>query len=142
MGKLVDPGVEIAMSSFAQAALTGPRLNSSSYSIFMIAAFAALIYDLDGAAHAAQVFDFGDGLADVFTLSTASDAKGQAAVAAPSFPTFDGTPATAVYDGAFAFEFAQGDTIARDGSELHVGYVDAEDNGNDRGNIFSRFRDL
>jgi hypothetical protein len=33
-----------------------------------------------------------------------------------------------VYDGAFAFEFAQGDTIARDGSELHVG------GGSNRGN--------
>ena len=100
----------------------------------MIAAFAALIYELDGAAHAAQAFDFGDGLADVFTSSAASDAKGLAAVAAPSFANFDGTPATAVYDGAFAFEFAQGDTIARDGSELHVGDADAEDSGSDRAN--------
>ena len=100
----------------------------------MIAAFAALIYELDGAAHAAQAFDFGDGLADVFTSSTASDAKGLAAVAAPGFANFDGTPATAVYDGAFAFEFAQGDTIARDGSELHVGNAHAEDSGSDRAN--------
>ena len=102
----------------------------------MIAAFGALIYELDGAAHAAQAFDFGDGLADVFTSSTASDAKGLAAVAAPSFANFDGTasPATAVYDGAFAFEFAQGDTIARDGSELHVGDADVDDSGSDRGN--------
>jgi hypothetical protein len=102
----------------------------------MIAAFGALIYELDGAAHAAQAFDFGDGPADVFTSSTASDAKGLAAVAAPSFANFNGTasPATAVYDGAFAFKFAQGDTIARDGSELHVGDGDAENSGSDRGN--------
>ena len=121
------PVVEIAASSFAQAALNAPRPSSSSYSTFMIAAFGALIYELDGAAHAAQAFDFGDGLADVFTSSTASDAKELAAVAAPSFANFDGTasPATAVYDGAFAFEFAQGDTIARDGSELHVGNAHA-----------------
>jgi hypothetical protein len=39
-----------------------------------------------------------------------------------------------VYDGAFAFEFAQGDTITRDHSELHVGDADAEDNGSDRAN--------
>jgi hypothetical protein len=89
-----------------------------------------LIYELDGAAHAAQAFDFGDGSADVSTSSTASDATDLAAVAAPNFASFDGTasPATAVYDGAFAFEFAQGDTIARDGSELHVG------GGSNRGN--------
>ena len=124
----------MAASSFAQAALNAPRPSSSSYSIFMIAAFGALIYELDRTAHAAQAFDFGDGLADVFTSSPASDAKGLAAVAAPSFANFDGTPATAVYDGAFAFEFAQGDTITRDHSELHVGDADAEDNGSDRAN--------
>ena len=132
IGKLVDPGGEMAASSFAQAALNAPRPSSSSYSIFTIAAFGALIYELDRTAHAAQAFDFGDGLADVFTSSPASDAKGLAAVAAPSFANFDGTPATAVYDGAFAFEFAQGDTITRDHSELHVGDADAEDNGSDR----------
>ena len=134
IGKLVDPGGEMAASSFAQAALNAPRPSSSSYSIFTIAAFGALIYELDRTAHAAQAFDFGDGLADVFTSSPASDAKGLAAVAAPSFANFDGTPATAVYDGAFAFEFAQGDTITRDHSELHVGDADAEDNGSDRAN--------
>jgi len=134
IGKLVDPGGEMAASSFAQAALNAPRPSSSSYSIFTIAAFGALIYELDRTAHAAQAFDFGDGLADVFTSSSASDAKGLAAVAAPSFANFDGTPATAVYDGAFAFEFAQGDTITRDRSELHVGDADAEDNGSDRAN--------
>ena len=134
-GKLHDAGVEIAAGSFAQAALNAPRPSSSSYSTFMIAAFGALIYELDGAAHAAQAFDFGDGLADVFTSSTASDAKGLAAVAAPSFANFDGTasPATAVYDEAFAFEFAQGDTIARDDSELHVG-MPTGGYGSDRGN--------
>ncbi len=110
------------------------RPSSSSYSIFTIAAFGALIYELDRTAHAAQAFEFGDGLADVFTSSPASDAKGLAAVAAPSFANFDGTPATAVYDGAFAFEFSQGDTITRDHSELHVGDADAEDNGSDRAN--------
>jgi hypothetical protein len=135
-GKPVDPGVEIAAGSFAKAALNAPRPSSSSYSTFMIAAFGALIYELDGAAHAAQAFDFGDGLADVFSSSTASDAKGLAAAAAPSFANFEGTasPATAVYDGAFAFEFAQGDKIARDGSELHVGDADAEHSGSERGN--------
>jgi DNA-binding NarL/FixJ family response regulator len=135
IGKLVDPGGEMAASSFAQAALNAPRPSSSSSSIFTIAAFGALIYELDRTAHAAQAFDFGDGLADVFfTSSPASDAKGLAAVAAPSFANFDGTPATAVYDGAFAFEFAQGDTITRDHSELHVGDAEAEDNGSDRTN--------
>jgi DNA-binding NarL/FixJ family response regulator len=138
-GKLVDPGVEIAAGSFAQAALNAPRPSSSSYSTFMIAAFGALIYELDGAAHAAQAFDFGDGLADVFTSSTASEAKGLAAVAAPSFANFDGTASpAAVYDGAFPFEFAQGDTIARDDSELHVGNGDAEDSGSDRGNTIAQ----
>ncbi|HWL73137.1 MAG TPA: response regulator transcription factor, partial [Burkholderiaceae bacterium] len=68
-GKLVDPGVEIAAGSFAQAALNAPRRSSSSYSTFMVAAFGALIYELDRTAHAAQAFDFGDGLADVFTSS-------------------------------------------------------------------------
>jgi DNA-binding NarL/FixJ family response regulator len=131
-----DPGVEIAAGSFAQAALNAPSSSSSSYSTFMIAAFAALIYELDGAAHAAQAFDFGDGLADVFSSSTASDANGPAAAAAASFANFGGaaSPATAVYDGAFAFEFAQGDTIARDSSELHVGDAHAEHSGSDRGN--------
>ena len=133
-GKLVDPGGEMAASSFAQAAFNAPRPSSSSYSIFMIAAFGALIYELDRTAHAAQAFDFGDGLADVFTSSPASDAKGLTGVAASSFANFDGTPATAVYDGAFAFEFAQGDTITSNHSELHVGDADAEDNGSDQAN--------
>jgi DNA-binding NarL/FixJ family response regulator len=133
-GKLVDPGGEMAASSFAQAALNAPRPSSSSYSTFMIAAFGALIYELDRTAHAAQAFDFGDGLADVLTSSTASDAKALAVVAAPSFANFDGTPATAMYDGAFAFEFAQGNAFATDHSELHVGDADAEDNVSDRAN--------
>jgi hypothetical protein len=126
----------MAASSFAQAALNAPKPSSSSYSTFMTAAFAALIYELDSAAHAhaAQSFDFGDDLADVFTSITASDAKELAAVAVPSFANFDATasPATAVYDGAFAFEFAEGDTIARGGSEFHVGDGNA-DSGSDPG---------
>lgn len=132
-GKSVDPGVEFAAGSFAQAAPNASRPISSTYSAFIIAAFGALIYELDGAAHAAQAFDFGDRLADVFSSSTASDAKGLAAAAAPSFANFEGTasPVTAVYDRAFAFEFARGDTIARDGSELHIGDAHAEDSGSD-----------
>src|SRR3954467_2491564 len=130
IGKLVDPGGEMAASSFAQAALNAPRPSSSSYSIFTIAAFGALIYELDRTAHAAQAFDFGHGLADVFTSSSASDAKGLAAVAAPSFANFDGTPATAGYDSAFAFDFAR-NKITRDHG-AHLGDADAEDNSSDR----------
>jgi DNA-binding NarL/FixJ family response regulator len=133
IGKVVDPGREMAASSFAQAALNAPSPNSSSYSIFMIAAFGALIYELDRTAHAAQAFDFGDGLANVFTSAPASDAKGPAAVAAPSFANFDSTPAIAGYDGAFVFDFAQGDTITRDHS-AHLGDADTEDDGSDRAN--------
>ncbi|MGY2904696.1 LuxR C-terminal-related transcriptional regulator [Bradyrhizobium sp. URHC0002] len=124
-GKLVDPVAEITASLFAQAALNAPRPGSSGYSIFMVAAFAALIYELDGANHAVQAFDFGD---DIVTSSTASDAN-RLASALPGFANFGGT---AVYDGAFAFEFAQGGTIATDGSELYVGNVHAEDGGSDR----------
>ncbi|MCP1762397.1 response regulator transcription factor [Bradyrhizobium japonicum] len=124
-GKLVDPMAEIAASQFMQAALNAPRPGSSSYSIFMVAAFAALIYELDGANHAVQAFDFGD---DIVTSSTATDADGPASVL-PGFANFGGT---AVYDGAFAFKFAQGDTIATDGSELYVGNAHAEDGGSDR----------
>ena len=71
-------------------------------------------------------------LADVFTSSSASDAKGLAALAAPSFANFDGTPATAVYNRAFAFEFAQADTITKRATK--VGDADAADNGSDRAN--------
>ena len=124
-GKPVGPVAEIAASLFAQAALNAPRPGSSSYSIFMVAAFAALIYELDGANHAVQAFDFGD---DIVTSSTASDANGLAS-ALPGFANFGGT---AVYDGALAFEFAQGETIATDGSELYVGNAHAEDGGRDR----------
>jgi DNA-binding NarL/FixJ family response regulator len=139
-GKSVDPGVEIAAGSFAQAASNALRPSASSSSTFMIAAFGALIYELDGAAHAAQAFDFGDGLADVFSSSTASDAKGRAAAAAPSFANFEGTtsPATAMYGGAFAFEFAQGDTIARDGSERHAGDAHVDDSGSDEGKTITQ----
>ena len=136
-GKSVDLGVEIAASSFAQAAPNAsPKPSSNTYSTFMIAAFAALIYELDGAAHVAQAFDFGDGLADDFSSSTASDAKGLAAAAAPSFANFEGAalPATAVYGGAFAFVFDRGDKIGSDGSELHVGDAHAENSGSDGGN--------
>ena len=89
----------------------------------MVAAFAALIYELDGASHAVQAFDFSD---EIVTSSTASDANGPAS---PGFAAFGGT---AVYDGAFAFEFAQGNKIATDGSELHVGNAHAEDGGSGR----------
>ncbi|MET3843766.1 LuxR C-terminal-related transcriptional regulator [Bradyrhizobium sp. OAE829] len=124
-GKLVDSVAEIAASQFAQAALNAPRPGSSSYSIFMVAAFAALIYELDGANHAVQAFDFGD---DIVTSSTTSDANGLASVL-PGFANFGGT---AVYDGAYALEFANGDTIATDGSELYVGNSQVEDGGSDR----------
>ncbi|WP_271576342.1 response regulator transcription factor [Bradyrhizobium sp. CCBAU 11361] len=124
-GKLVDPVAEIAASLFAQATLNAPRPGSSSYSIFMVAAFAALIYELDGANHAMQAFDFGD---EIVTSSTASDANGPAS-ALSGFANFGGT---AVYDRAFAFEFAQGDTIATDGSELYVGNAHAEDSSSNR----------
>ncbi|MCP2132704.1 response regulator transcription factor [Bradyrhizobium ottawaense] len=122
-GKLVDPVAEIAASLFAQAALNAPRPGSSSYSIFMVAAFAALICELDGVNHAAQAFDFGD---DIVTSSAASDANGLASTL-PGFANFGGT---AVYDRAF--EFAKPDTIATDGSELYVGNAHAEDGGSAR----------
>jgi hypothetical protein len=124
-GKLVDPVAEIAASVFGQVALNAPRPGSSGYSMFMAAAFAALIYDLDGANHAVQAFGFGD---DIVTSSAASDANGRAS-ALPGFANFRGT---AVYDGAFAFEFAQRDTIATDGSELYVGNAHAEDGASER----------
>jgi DNA-binding NarL/FixJ family response regulator len=124
-GKLVDPLAEIAASLFAQAVLNAPRPGSSSYSICMVAAFTALIYELDGANHAVQAFGSGD---DIVTSSTASDANGLAS-ALPGFANFGGT---AVYDGAFAFEFAQGDTIVTDGSELSVSNAHVEDGGSDR----------
>ncbi|MBR1364938.1 LuxR C-terminal-related transcriptional regulator [Bradyrhizobium ottawaense] len=122
-GKLVD--AEIAASLFALAALNAPRPGSSGYSIFMVAAFAALIYELDGANHAVQASDFGD---DIVTSSTASDANGLAS-ALPGFANFGGT---AEYDRAFAFELALGDAIATDGRELYVGNAHAEDGGSDR----------
>ncbi|MBR0822975.1 LuxR C-terminal-related transcriptional regulator [Bradyrhizobium liaoningense] len=122
-GKLAEPVAEIAASQFAQAALNAPRPASSSYSIFMVAAFATLIYELDGANHAAQAFDFGD---DIVTSS--SDANGVSSV----FPGFANFGGTAVYDGTFAFEFAQRDSIATHGSELYVGNAYAEDGGSDR----------
>ncbi|MBB4256040.1 MULTISPECIES: hypothetical protein [unclassified Bradyrhizobium] len=114
---------EVAASQFAQAALNAPRPGSSSYSIFMVAAFAALIYELDGVSHAAQAFDFGD---DIVTSSTASDANGLTS----ALPGFANSGGTAVYDRAF--EFAQGDTIATDGSELYVGNAHGEDSGSAR----------
>ena len=122
-GKLVDPGAEIAASLSAQAALNAPRPGASSFSIFTVAAFAALIYELDGANHAVQAFDFRD---EIVTLFAASDANGLAS-ALPGVASFGGA---AVYDGAF--KFSQSDTIARDGSELYVGNVHAEDGGSDR----------
>jgi DNA-binding NarL/FixJ family response regulator len=124
-GKIVDPLTEIAASLFAQPTLNAPRPGSSSYSIFMVAAFAALIYELDGANHPVQAFDFGD---ELVTSSTASDANGLES-ALPGSANFGGT---VVYDGAFAFEFAHGDTIAPGGSELHVGNAHAEGGASDR----------
>ncbi|MGX1060212.1 DNA-binding NarL/FixJ family response regulator [Bradyrhizobium japonicum] len=90
--KIVDPVAEIAASLFAQATLNAPRPGSSSYSIFTVAAFAALIYELDGANHAVRAFDFDD---EIVNSSTASDANGLAS-ALPGFANFGGT---AVYDG-------------------------------------------
>ena len=125
-GKIVDPLTEIAASLFAQATLNAPRPGSSSYSIFMVAAFAALIYELDGANHAVQAFDFGD---ELVTSSAASDDANGLESALPGSANFGGT---VVYDGAFAFEFAQGDTIAPGGSEFHVGNAHAEGGASDR----------
>ena len=122
-GKLVDPGAEIAPSLSSQAALNASRPGSGCYSIFTVAAFAALIYELDGANHAVQAFDFRD---EIVTSSAASDANGLASPL-PSFANFGGA---VVYDAAF--EFARSDTIARDGSELYVGAAHAEKGGSDR----------
>src|SRR4051794_22006394 len=124
-GRIVDPLTEIAASLYAQAPLSAPRPGSSSYSIFMVAAFATLIYELDDANHAVQAFDFGD---ELVTSSTGSDANGLES-GLPGSANFGGT---VVYDGAFAFEFAQGDTIAPGGSELHVGNAHAEGGAGDR----------
>ncbi|MET3966733.1 response regulator transcription factor [Bradyrhizobium sp. S3.9.1] len=129
-GKLVDPLAEIAASLFAPATLDALRPGSSSYSIFMVAAFAALIYELDGANHAAQAFDFGG---EIVTSSTASDARGLTS-ALPGSASFDGT----AIDEAFAFEFAQGDTIATEGRELYVVNALAEHGGSDREMTISR----
>ncbi|WP_375778652.1 LuxR C-terminal-related transcriptional regulator [Bradyrhizobium sp. ma5] len=126
-GKLVDPVAEIAASVFAQAALNAPRPSSSSYSNFMVAAFAALIYELDGANHAVQAFDFGDGIVN---SSTESVVNGPASVL-PGFANFG---SMAVYGEAFAFEFAQGDITATDHSELYVGNAHVEDGGSGREN--------
>jgi DNA-binding NarL/FixJ family response regulator len=123
--KIVDPLTEIAASLFAQATLNAPRPGSDRYSISMVAAFAALIYEFDGANHAVQAFDFGD---ELVTSSTASDANGLVSPL-PGSANFGGT---VVYDGAFAFEFAQGGTIAPGGSELHVGNARAEGAASDR----------
>lgn len=124
-GKIVDPLTDVAGSLFAQATLNEPRPSSSSYSIFMVAAFAALIYELDGANHAVQAFDFGDELP---TSSTANDANGLKS-ALPGSANFGGT---VVYDGAFAFDFAQGATIAPDGSEVRIGNAHVEGGASDR----------
>ncbi|WP_187436846.1 LuxR C-terminal-related transcriptional regulator [Bradyrhizobium rifense] len=129
-GKLVDPLAEIAASLFAPATLDALRPGSSSYSIFMVAAFAALIYELDGANHAAQAFDFGG---EIVTSSTASDARGLTS-ALPGSANFGGTAT----DGAFAFEFAQGDTIATEGRELYLVNALAEHGGSDREITISR----
>jgi hypothetical protein len=91
----------------------------------MVAAFAALIYELDGANHVVQAFDFGE---PITASSTRSDANGLTSAPA-GFANFGGT---AVYNGAFAFEFAKGDTIATGVSELHVGNAHPEDGGSDR----------
>ena len=123
--KLVDPVTEIATGLFAQAIPNAPRLGSSGYSVFMAAAFAAFIYELDGANHAAQAFDFGH---DIVTSSTASDAIGLAS-ALPDFANFGGTD---VYDGASAFEFVQGTPVATGGGELYASNAHAENGGIDR----------
>ena len=72
-----------------------------------------------------QAFDFGD---EIVTSFTASEANGLAS-ALSGFANFGGT---AVCDRAFTFEFAQGDTIATDGSELYVGNAHSEDSGSNR----------
>jgi len=128
-GKSVDPLVEMTATPFARAALNESRPGSSSYSVSMIAAFAALIYELDGASHTAQAFDFRDDLADICAPSTVSNVNGLAG-ALPAFANFGGA---AVYDEAFAFKLAQGDTIATDGSALHIGDVHTDDDGSYRG---------
>jgi DNA-binding NarL/FixJ family response regulator len=127
--KSVDPLVEVTARPFALAAFNESRPGSSSYSMSMLAAFAALIYQLDGATHAAQAFDFRDGLAAIPAPFTVSDVKGSAA----PFPGFAILGGTALYDEAFAFKFAEGNAIATDGSELHVGDVHTEASGSNRG---------
>jgi hypothetical protein len=43
-----------------------------------------------------------------------------------------------MYGGAFAFEFAQGDTIARDGSGRHAGDAHVDDSGSDEGKTITQ----
>ncbi len=140
-GKLVDSSADIAASTSALAALNSARPSSGSYSAFMMAAAAVLIYELDTICSPAQAFDLAKNLTDVFGSATANGTKELVTLNRPSSAdtTLDGFDNLAwqnpeIYDRSFAFETSRGDTIATGGDEPQIVRAEArEDSGSRHG---------
>ncbi|MGX9432027.1 MULTISPECIES: helix-turn-helix transcriptional regulator [Bradyrhizobium] len=140
-GKLVDSSADIAASTSALAALNSPRPSSGSYSAFMMAAAAVLIYELDIICSPAQAFDLGNNLTDVFGSATAGGTKELVSLDSSSSTdaNLDGFDNLAwlnpgIYDRSFAFETPRSDTIAIDGDEPQILGAEArEDSGSRHG---------
>ncbi|MGY3610725.1 MULTISPECIES: LuxR C-terminal-related transcriptional regulator [unclassified Bradyrhizobium] len=140
-GKLVDSSADIAANTGALAALNSARPSSGSYSAFMMAAAAVLIYELDTICSPAQAFNLAKNLTDVFGSATANGTKELVTLNRPSSAdtTLDGFDNLAsqnpeIYDRSFAFETSRGDTIATDGDEPQIVGAEArEDSGSRHG---------
>lgn len=125
-GKLVDSSVDIAGGTIPLAALNFARPNSGSYGAFMVAA-SVLIYELDTLCGAAQAFDLGDNLTDVFASAPENGTKELAAPTSPSSADanlggFDNLAwlNPGIYDRSFAFETYPSDAIALDGDASRI----------------------
>ncbi|MBO4227723.1 LuxR C-terminal-related transcriptional regulator [Bradyrhizobium neotropicale] len=140
-GKLVDSSADITASTSALAALNSPRPSSGSYSAFMMAAAAVLIYELDIICSPAQAFDLGNSLTDVFGSATANGTKELVSLnsSGSTDANLDGFDNLAwlnpgIYDRSFAFETPRSDTIAIDGDEPQILGAEArEDSGSRHG---------
>jgi VCBS repeat-containing protein len=126
-GKIVDPGVDNTASTVTLAALSSPRPSSGVSGTFMMAAAGMWIYALGNSNSAAQAFDLGDSLPDVFTVANANDIQQLVPITilsgADADPDgFDNLALInwGIPDLPFAFGIPGGDTAAIGRDELQI----------------------
>jgi VCBS repeat-containing protein len=138
-GKLIESSVGVGASAVALPGLNSPRSDLASYSTFMMTAVGFCIYELLNSA--AQAFNLGDSLTDVFASATASGTNELVAlnIAGNANTKLDGFDNLAwlnpeMYHQSFAFATPRSDALAGSGDELHVDADAGEDGVSGNGN--------